>query len=181
MVHRDWDFISWSSCPDIASAITGSGIQTALSRLIASRLALGKRSEAQNCFLLGTASAFLLSAAVSALIYRNSLFVASELLKTPETAALIRILALSFPLNTVHTCINSYYFAKKNTVIPSGLQLLEQIVRVGSSCLIYLILVSKNVEVTAVIAAAARWQAKLPSLSPVCSSSELFLRKAAFL
>ena len=138
---------------NIASAITGSGIQTALSRLIASRLALGKRSEAQNCFLLGTASAFLLSAAVSALIYRNSLFVASELLKTPETATLIRILALSFPLNTVHTCINSYYFAKKNTVIPSGLQLLEQIVRVGSSCLIYLILVSKNVEVTAVIAA----------------------------
>lgn len=137
----------------IASAITGSGIQSALSRLIASKLALGNRREAWKLFFCGTASAFLLSAAVSSLIFRHSVFIAGELLKSPLTAPLIRILAFSFPLNTLHTCINSYYFAAKNTLIPSGLQLLEQIVRVGSSVLMYVVLTSREIPVTAAIAA----------------------------
>src|SRR5699024_982213 len=38
----------------IASAITGSGIQSALSRLIASKLALGNRREAWKLFFCGT-------------------------------------------------------------------------------------------------------------------------------
>lgn len=138
---------------NIAAALTSSGIQTVLSRLIASRTALGRHKEARDIFCLGTASALLFALVLSCISYRNSAFIASRILKAPQTDSLIRILAFSFPLSALHSCINSYYFAVKRTSIPSALQLLEQLVRVCSSYLIYLILNSKNIPVTAVIAA----------------------------
>ena len=80
-------------------------------------------------------------------------FFAGQILKQPLTEPLLQILSLSFPLSAIHSCINSYYFARKKTGIPSGLQLLEQLVRVSSSFLICRILISQNRPVTASIAA----------------------------
>lgn len=138
---------------NLVMALTASGIQTALSRLVASRMALGKKKEAKDVFRLGTASAFFLALAASVILYKNSSFIAAELLKAPQTAPLLRILVFSFPLSALHSCISSYYFAGKQAEIPSALQLLEQIVRVCSSYVIYLVSLSKNIPVTASIAA----------------------------
>ena len=80
-------------------------------------------------------------------------FFAGQILKQPLTEPLLQILSFSFPLSAIHSCINSYYFARKKTGIPSGLQLLEQLVRVSSSFLICRILISQNRPVTASIAA----------------------------
>lgn len=146
---------------NIVAALTTSGIQTVLSRMIASRAVLGKGRESRDVFCLGTLSAFLLSLAASFVLYKNASFIAVQILKEPRTASLIRILVFSFPLSALHSCINSYYFAGKRTEIPSGLQLLEQLVRVGSSYLIYLILMSKNIPVTAVIAVAGALASEL--------------------
>lgn len=137
---------------NIAAALTTAGIQTALSRMIASRMALGKQRKAREIFCAGTVTAFILSLSVSVILYRNSAFIASEILKAPSTDSLIRLYVLSFPLNALHSCINSYYFAEKQTTVPSFLQLLEQIVRVGSSYLIYLVLISREIPVTAIVA-----------------------------
>ena len=138
---------------NLVMALTASGIQTALSRLVASRMALGKKKEAKDVFRLGTASAFFLALAASVILYKNSSFIAAELLKAPQTAPLLRILVFSFPLSALHSCISSYYFAGKQAEIPSALQLLEQIVRVCSSYVIYLVSLSKNIPVTAAVAA----------------------------
>lgn len=138
---------------NLVMALTASGIQTALSRLAASRMALGKDKEAKDVFCVGTASAFLLALAASGILYKNSAFVAAELLKAPQTVSLLRILVFSFPLSALHSCISSYYFAGKHAELPSALQLLEQLVRVCSSYVIYLVYISKNIPVTAAVAA----------------------------
>lgn len=133
-------------------AITTSGIQTAISRLAASNLALGKEKEARDSFTAGTAAALFLSVAASVLLYRHAPFFASEILKEPRTMPLIRLLAFSFPLSTLHTCINSFSFAQQKTGIPSFIQLLEQLIRVGATYLLYLIFLSESREITPVIA-----------------------------
>ena len=133
-------------------AITTTGIQTAISRLAASDLALGKQKEARDSFTIGTASALLLSITVSFILYHHAEFFAVQILKEPRTMPLIQLLAFSFPLSTIHTCINSFSFARQKTGIPSLIQLLEQIVRVGATYLLYLIFLSESREITPVIA-----------------------------
>lgn len=133
-------------------AFTVSGIQTSLSRLIASRIALKKHQEAKDFFCCGTLISVFLSSFATWILYSNAESFAVHILKEPLTEPLIRILSFSIPLSALHSCINSYYFAGKKTGIPSGLQLLEQTVRVSSSYLIYLILLSKKIPVTAVVA-----------------------------
>lgn len=78
---------------------------------------------------------------------------ASVLLKEPRTAVLLRILAFSFPFSALHSCVNSFYYARKTTGIPAFILLLEQTSRIGSTYVIYLILISQKKEITPVIAA----------------------------
>lgn len=133
-------------------AVTTAGIQTAVSRLVASQLAVKQEQKARDQFILGAFLALCLSLAASLILYGNASFFAVQLLKEPQTCPLIRLLSLSFPLSTLHACINSYYFARKKAGIPSVVQLVEQLVRVSASYLIYLILLSEGRRVTALIA-----------------------------
>ena len=75
------------------------------------------------------------------------------LVKEPRTAVLLRILAFSFPFSALHSCVNSFYYARKTTGIPAFILLLEQTSRIGSTYVIYLILISQKKEITPVIAA----------------------------
>lgn len=138
---------------NLVMAVTVSGIQTALCRLISSKIALKQASQAKDFFLAGALSSFLFSLAACRIFFCNADFFAAEILKEPLTAPLIRLLSFSFPLSAVHSCINSYYFAEKKTGIPSALQLLEQAVRVGSSYVIFLILLQEKKPVTPILAA----------------------------
>ena len=47
-------------------------------------------------------------------------------------APLLRILALSFPVSSIHSCVNGYFYGRKSAGFPAFSQLFEQIVRVGS-------------------------------------------------
>lgn len=135
-------------------AITASGIQTSLSRLAAECLALKADRDAKDLFCAGTLLSVCFSIFASLILYHKADFFAVQILKEPLTSPLLQILSFSLPLSALHSCVNSFYFAEKKTVIPSGLQLLEQTVRVGSSYLICLILLSEKQPVTAAIAAA---------------------------
>lgn len=136
----------------LALAISASGIQTAISRLSASRLAVKKEKDARQCFFLGTGAALFLSLLCAFFLYINAGFFAAEILKEVRTLPLLKLLALTFPLSALHTCINSYYFAQKRTVLPSAIQLLEQTVRIGGCYVLYLIFLSENREITPIIA-----------------------------
>lgn len=129
------------------------GIQAAISRLCASFAALGKEKESRDALLLGTFLSVALCGLLSLLVYWRADFVASSLLKEPRTKILLRILAFSFPLSALHSCINSFYYARKKTGIPAFIQLLEQTSRIGSTYMICQILISQEKEITPVIAA----------------------------
>ena len=148
-------------------AMTTSGIQTALSRLVSSHTALGEEKEAQDSFRLGTVLALCLSGAASWIFFTFSDFFAVQILKESSTASLIRLLSLSFPFASIHACVNSYYLGLKRASFPAAMQILEQAVRIFSSCLLWQICLARNIPVTAMIAIAGSFLSEL--VAALCS------------
>ena len=133
-------------------AVTTSGIQTALSRTVASQTALKQKKEAVDSFCVGTLFALGLSLAAMWIFYTFAGWFAGEILKEPETEALIRIISFCFPLASLHSCISSYYLGRKQAGFPAGVQLLEQLFRTGGCYILYLICASQGRNITPAIA-----------------------------
>ena len=133
----------------LMAALSYTGIQSALSRLIASRLALQEKKEARFSLVTGTLMAVFFSAAAGFLLFQHAYFFASTILKTPQTASLLRITAVSIPLCAIHSCIDSYYYARKKASVPAAVQA----ARIGTTYILYLIFLSEGRPITALIAA----------------------------
>ena len=137
----------------LMAALSYTGIQSALSRLIASRLALQEKKEARFSLVTGTLMAVFFSDAAGFLLFQHAYFFASAILKTPQTAGLLRLTAVSIPLCAIHSCIDSYYYARKKASVPAVVQLSEQSARIGTTYILYLIFLSEGRPITALIAA----------------------------
>lgn len=118
-------------------SITVSGMQTAISKFVASEASTKDYRSSFRTLLTGFAISMLLSAGCTGYIYIFADMIAGSLLFEPRTAPLLRIIALSIPMATVHSCINGYFYGIRKTSVPSLTQLAEQIIRVGSVYLIY--------------------------------------------
>lgn len=132
----------------LSFSLTVSGMQTAISKYVASETSTHDYKTSFRTLWVG----FLLSMAMSfgcmAYIYRYSEWIAAVFLMEERTAPLLRIISLSIPMATVHSCINGYFYGIKKTSVPALTQLSEQIVRVGSVYLIYYICARKNMTPT---------------------------------
>lgn len=128
------------------------GIQTAVSKLCAAHMAVGKSRDARDTFLLGAGLSLFLSVFLAWILYRNAGFFAVEILKEERTEPFIRLLSLGLPFSSLHICANGYYYAGNKTGIPSAIQLMEQLVRVGGTFLLYQIFLSEGKEISALIA-----------------------------
>lgn len=121
----------------LSFALTVSGIQTAISKYVASETSTRDYKTSFRTLWAGFILAMALSAACALYIYLYADWIASALLLESRTAPLLRIIALSIPMATVHSCINGYFYGIRKTAIPAVSQLAEQICRVGSVYLIY--------------------------------------------
>lgn len=132
----------------LSFSLTAAGMQTAISKYVAGE-ALSKdyRSSALHLF-----TGFILSMGASALctigIYCFADEIAVSFLMESRTAPLLRIMSLSIPLSTVHSCINGYFYGIRKTSVPALCQLVEQVVRVGSVYLIYYMNLQRQMEPT---------------------------------
>lgn len=133
-------------------ALTVFGIQTAISRFVAAGIATGNSQRANDTFVLGTLFSLILSCLVAVFVHEKAVWIGTHFLYEPQTIPLLRLLSYCIPVGAVHTCVNAYYYALKKTEIPAISQLLEQIVRVGASYLVYLVLLSQGLPVNAFIA-----------------------------
>lgn len=114
----------------IAFTIFASGIQTAISTLVANEL--GKKQYTNILKILHVGIFMSVSSALllSYFTYNYSDFIASSFLGEAKAASSVRILALAFPFCGITACINGYYYGLKKAGVPATTQLLEQIVRV---------------------------------------------------
>lgn len=132
----------------LSFSITVAGMQTAISKYVAGEtISKDYRSSAMHLF-----TGFIISMAVSILctagVYCYADEIALNLLMEPRTAPLLRIISLSIPLATVHSCINGYFYGIRKTSVPAICQLSEQIIRVGSVYIIYYFCLKHNMTPT---------------------------------
>lgn len=130
----------------LSFALTVSGIQTAISKYVASETSTRDYRTSFRTLWAGFLMAMAISIACALYIYLYADMIAVTLLLEARTAPLLRIIALSIPMATVHSCINGYFYGIRKTAIPAISQLAEQICRVGSVYLIYHICRQHNME-----------------------------------
>ena len=119
-------------------AISASGIQTAISRFVAS-------SEHPKRYLFcGLFLATGLAGLFSISIYMLAPWIANDILKEPRTADLLRIMVFSLIPASIHACFNGYYYGKKESLVPSACQIIEQLARVFGTYLIYMVLTEQG-------------------------------------
>ena len=132
----------------LSFSLTVSGMQTAISKYVASETTTHDYKASFRTLWTGFLLSMALSFGCMAYIYNYSDWIAASFLLEARTAPLLRIISLSIPMATVHSCINGYFYGIKKTAIPALTQLSEQIVRVGSVYLIYYLCARQNMTPT---------------------------------
>jgi len=115
----------------ICYTLYASGIQTAVSKLVAEENSRGNITLTSCLMRRSMLLAFGISLALSILVYFGAEPCARYFLMEVRAADSLRILSLVFPFCAVTACINGYYIGCKKTAVPAFTQLLEQIVRIG--------------------------------------------------
>lgn len=114
----------------LSFSLTAAGYQTSISKFVAEKAAKEKKDSYQPMFV-GLSISLPLSLICCFLIYSLADFIGTQLLMEKRTVPMLRILAFSIPLGSVHSCINGYFYGTKKTGIPAATQLLEQLTRVS--------------------------------------------------
>lgn len=137
----------------ICFTLYGSGIQTAISQLVANCSSGTAANKKQKKVLkVGMLLSISIALTLSVLLLLKSDFIATKLLMEPRCASSLKVIALVFPFCGMTACINGYYYGLKKTGVPAFTQLLEQIVRVVSVYIIAIILGGGNQKVTCELA-----------------------------
>lgn len=121
----------------LSYSISCSGIQTAISKFVASEPTTKDYKSSLRVLYTGILISCALAFPCSVFIYRYSDFLAETMLLEIRCAPLLRIFALSLPFGALHSCINGYYYGIQKTSVPAITQLAEQLARVLSVYGIY--------------------------------------------
>ena len=122
----------------ICFTIYGAGIQTAISQLIASNVGTDSVKARKDFSILkcGLFASLVLALSLTAVITLFAEPIAASLLLEPSCAPYLKILCLLFPFCGISACINGYFYGKEDAKIPAVTQIIEQLFRVFSVCLL---------------------------------------------
>lgn len=118
-------------------SLTCAGIQTAISRGVAGKSAVGKQSQGKQLLYVGMGLSLFLSVIVMIFVQQNAEWIAVHALSEDRCASLLVVLSYAFPFASLHSCICGYYMGLKRTEVPALSQLLEQIARVVGVYLLF--------------------------------------------
>ncbi len=135
-------------------SLTCAGIQTAISRCVAGKSAVGKHAQAKQFLYTGICLSAFLSVIVMLFTQQNADFIAVHFLREKRCASLLVVLSYAFPFASVHSCVCGYYMGLKQTEIPAVSQLMEQLVRVAGVVLLFFFFTSEGNPPGILIAAA---------------------------
>ena len=133
-------------------ALTAAGLETAISRTVAQKVSLGRKKEARQILMLGLVLSVLLSCACVLILQGNAAYIAEKLLGDARCEPLLITLSYALPFAAIHSCICGYCYGMKETKIPALSQVVEQVTRIISVYVFYLILMKKGDDVTITIA-----------------------------
>lgn len=113
----------------LAAVIAGGNIFICTNRMVSGEMAL-ENGNYQKIFTYAMIFCQTLSITVTGIIFYFADFIGAELIKMPESASAIRILALSIPVGTISNCIKGFFHARRNITPPAIVDCIEFIVRI---------------------------------------------------
>ncbi len=120
----------------LSHSLCSAGIQNAITRYVAASKG-NKKGEGFGYLFVGIFISVTLSLLMAWLVFANANYIAVHIIGEIRCVPLLRISALSFPLATVHCCINGYFYGKKRAAVPAMSMLVEQLTRVFCVYLLY--------------------------------------------
>ncbi len=123
----------------LSYALCISGIQSAIAKQIAEKAS-------KKVLYIGMCISLTTSLLCMLFLVNKADYLAGNIFYEPRLAPLITVLAYSLPLACIHSCINGYFYGKKQAKYPAILQLLEQLARVLSVIIIFAANDAKGVE-----------------------------------
>ncbi len=136
----------------IGFTIFASGIQTAISTLVANELGKQNYKNIPKVLKIGIVMSLSTAIVLAFLVNRYSGMIATHILKEPSCSSSLGILSYAFPFCGITACINGYYYGLKKAGVPATTQLLEQIVRVTCVYAIASYVGNGNIKVTSELA-----------------------------
>jgi len=115
----------------IALALTASGIPVAVSRLVASRNAIGQHNEAKKFVSAAIGIVSSLGILISFLMIVGSQWLSYSVLNDPRTRLPLIILFPCVIITSTGAVFKSYFYGIKNTHYPALAEIIEQIVRIA--------------------------------------------------
>lgn len=136
----------------LCHAISVSPIQTAISKFTAEESRGNGCINTRRTLHAGLLLSFSISCLLALMVWHGSDWIAGHFLFEKRCASLLKIMAVSLPLSSIHSCISGYYYGIKKAGIPSISQLTEQIVRVSSVYLLVSVAQTNQLPITPVYA-----------------------------
>ena len=156
----------------ICFTIFASGIQTAISKLVAEKHSSACR-ENDVCYLKsGLLLSSLCSIVLAVLLFLFNTVVAKYFLKEASCAPSLRLLCVAFPFCGITSCVHGYCYGRKKAFIPATSQLFEQSFRV-----LFLFLISLSIPVTCELAVVALVFGELAACCYCCIGLFIILRR----
>ncbi|WP_370801654.1 oligosaccharide flippase family protein [Eubacterium ventriosum] len=130
-------------------ALSCGGVQIAVSRFVA------ESKSRKECFLVLISSIIMslsLSFITLGVLYFFAEPVSLFIIKNKSCTELLKYASFTIPLATFHACITGYYLGFKKTFVPAWSGVVEQIAKVISLFILWLVWVEKGISITPVIA-----------------------------
>lgn len=122
----------------LCCAICSSGIQTVISGQVAANISSHKENSPLSILKNGLVLSVSLSILTAFLLHINAEWIAVHILSEKRCTLSLQYLSYSIPFSSIHACICGYYFGLNKAGIPAFSQLLEQVVRVVSTYLVWI-------------------------------------------
>ena len=135
-------------------SLSSAGIETALARCVAQKMTRGQKKEADLLLYQSIALSLSISLALAFSINKYDALLSIYILGDLRCEKLLGLLSLSLPFASIHSCICGYYLGLKKTEVPAISQLIEQIARVASIYIMYVIYTENGGSPSIVIAVA---------------------------
>ena len=115
----------------VSVTVATSGISSAVAKLAAEHLAVGKKARARCILRKAAVLSLFISCAVAAVLFIFARPIALNILRDARAAQSLRLLAPGLPFLSLCACFRGYFIASRRVVVPASAQVLEQLFKMG--------------------------------------------------
>lgn len=139
----------------LAITLSTSGISLAVTRLVSSAIAAGRRNQIRSIVNRCLLFCLCLSLSISLIFLFCSDFAARVFLGNAQAASCLRILGVGLPFMSLCTCTKGYFLAVDEGVSSGVADMAEQLITIGSTVLIFTLMPFGSLEGACLAAMAA--------------------------